>query len=45
MRRFMMRIAQRVARRQDCGALVTGESLGQVASQTMEAIGVHQRRV
>ena len=40
MRRFMMRIAQRVARRQDCGALVTGESLGQVASQTMEAIGV-----
>ena len=40
MRRFMMRIAQRVARRQDCGALITGESLGQVASQTMEAIGV-----
>ena len=40
MRRFMMRIAQRVARRQDCGALITGESLGQVASQTLEAIGV-----
>ena len=40
MRRFMMRIAQRVARSQDCGALITGESLGQVASQTMEAIGV-----
>lgn len=40
MRRFMMRIAQRVAQNNGCGALVTGESLGQVASQTMEAIGV-----
>ena len=40
MRRFMMKIAERVARRQGCGALITGESLGQVASQTMEAIGV-----
>lgn len=40
MRRFMMRIAQRVAQDNGCGALVTGESLGQVASQTMEAIGV-----
>ena len=38
MRRFMMRIAERVARRQDCAALVTGESLGQVASQTIQAI-------
>ena len=38
MRRFMMRIAQRVAEKQNCGALVTGESLGQVASQTMEAM-------
>ncbi|MCF0135854.1 MAG: tRNA 4-thiouridine(8) synthase ThiI, partial [Lachnospiraceae bacterium] len=35
MRRFMMRIAQSVARRCGAGALVTGESLGQVASQTM----------
>ena len=40
MRRFMMRIAQGGARRQDCGALVTGESLGQVASQTMDALAV-----
>lgn len=40
MRRFMMRIAQRVAQQNGCGALITGESLGQVASQTMEAIGV-----
>ena len=38
MRRFMMRIAQRVARRIDAGAIVTGECLGQVASQTMEAM-------
>ena len=40
MRRFMMRIAQRVAQRCGAKALVTGESLGQVASQTMEAMGV-----
>ena len=38
MRRFMMRIADRVARRTGAGAIVTGESLGQVASQTMEAM-------
>lgn len=42
MRRFMMRIAEQAARMQHCGALVTGESLGQVASQTMEAIGCTQ---
>ncbi|MGN0767781.1 MAG: tRNA uracil 4-sulfurtransferase ThiI [Christensenellales bacterium] len=40
MRRFMMRIAERLADRQDCGAIITGESLGQVASQTMESITV-----
>ncbi|MBQ8072452.1 MAG: tRNA 4-thiouridine(8) synthase ThiI [Clostridia bacterium] len=38
MRRFMMRIAERIARKTDSGALVTGESIGQVASQTMEAL-------
>ena len=38
MRRFMMRAAQRIARRKGCEALITGESLGQVASQTMQAI-------
>jgi thiamine biosynthesis protein ThiI len=38
MRRFMMRISAEVARRTGAGALVTGESLGQVASQTMEAM-------
>ena len=40
MRRFMMRIAERIARQTESGALVTGESIGQVASQTMEALNV-----
>ena len=39
MRRFMMRISEAVAKRAGAGALVTGESLGQVASQTMLALG------
>ena len=39
MRRYMMRIAEIVARQNNCQALITGESLGQVASQTMEALG------
>ncbi len=39
MRRLMMRIAEKIARREGSGALVTGESIGQVASQTMEALG------
>lgn len=38
MRRFMMRIAERIARENNCGAIITGESLGQVASQTMQSI-------
>ena len=40
MRRFMMRIARRIALDHGCRALVTGENLGQVASQTMEAMAV-----
>lgn len=40
MRRYMMRIAEILARRHDCKALITGESVGQVASQTMAALGV-----
>ena len=40
MRRFMMRISQRIAQDHGCRALVTGENLGQVASQTMEAMNV-----
>lgn len=38
MRRFMMRISQQIAMRQGCSALITGESVGQVASQTIGAI-------
>jgi len=38
MRRSMMRIAERYARRTGCSALITGESIGQVASQTIQAI-------
>lgn len=38
MRRYMMRIAERIALEQDCLALVTGESIGQVASQTMQSL-------
>ena len=42
MRRMMMRISQMVAAAQNCGALITGESVGQVASQTMPAIACTQ---
>ena len=38
LRRSMMRIAERVARMNGCSALITGESVGQVASQTVQAI-------
>lgn len=40
LRIFMMTLAERCARQYNCGALVTGESLAQVASQTLAAIGV-----
>ena len=40
MRRFMMEISQRIAQGDGCGALITGENMGQVASQTMEAMAV-----
>ena len=39
MRRYMMRIAEILARKDGAQALITGESVGQVASQTMEALG------
>ena len=42
MRRFMMRIAERIARDAGARAIVTGENLGQVASQTMEAMAATQ---
>ena len=38
MRRYMMRIAERIAREDGCLGLVTGESIGQVASQTMQSL-------
>ena len=38
MRRMMMRISEKIAEKEECQALITGESLGQVASQTMGAI-------
>lgn len=38
MRRFMMRIATIVAQKSECKAIITGESLGQVASQTVESM-------
>ncbi len=40
MRRFMMEISQKIALQHGCGALITGENLGQVASQTMQAMAV-----
>ncbi|MBO5716085.1 MAG: tRNA 4-thiouridine(8) synthase ThiI [Clostridia bacterium] len=40
LRRYMVALANKVAEKYDCGALITGESVGQVASQTMQAIGV-----
>ena len=40
LRRYMMTIAEKVAREKGAEALITGESLGQVASQTMQALGV-----
>ena len=39
MRRLMMQISERIAKQYDCAALITGESLGQVASQTIGALG------
>lgn len=39
-RRFMMRIAEKISQKDDYKALVTGESLGQVASQTLESMAV-----
>lgn len=40
MRRFMMQIASRLAQKNNCDCLITGESLAQVASQTTKALGV-----
>ncbi len=45
MRRIMMRIAERICLRDNMGAIVTGESLGQVASQTMQSMTVTENVV
>lgn len=45
MRRFMMRIAERIANDNGCSAIVTGDNLGQVASQTIEALAVTEQCV
>ena len=45
LRRYMMTIADRIAKQSGCGALITGESLGQVASQTIQALGVTDNAV
>ncbi len=39
MRRIMMKISEEIAKSQNCMALITGESVGQVASQTIYALG------
>ena len=44
-RKFMMRIAEKIARDNKLDALITGESLGQVASQTMQGISVTNESV
>ena len=44
-RRFMMKIAQKVAKMENCNALVTGESIGQVASQTINGLEVTDNAV
>ena len=38
MRRYMMKIAEHIARENDCLGLITGESIGQVASQTLQSL-------
>jgi thiamine biosynthesis protein ThiI len=45
MRRYMMKIAEKIARANNCQALITGESIGQVASQTISALGVTDNAV
>ena len=42
---FMMRIAEKVALSRNCGCIVNGESLGQVASQTLESITVTNSQI
>lgn len=45
MRRYMMKVSEYIAIEQNCGALVTGESVGQVASQTLAALSCTEQAV
>lgn len=45
MRRYMVRMAERLAERTNCQAIITGESLGQVASQTVESMAVIEEAI
>lgn len=40
MRRYMMKIAEQIAKENECLGLITGESIGQVASQTVQSLAV-----
>ena len=42
MRRYMMKLAEHFAKRKRCLGLITGESIGQVASQTMQSLSGNQ---
>ena len=44
-RRFMLKIAEKIAKKEDCKAIVTGESLGQVSSQTLSNMKITQKGV
>lgn len=44
-RRFMLKIAQEIAKKEGCRALITGESLGQVSSQTLDNMALTQEAV
>ena len=44
-RRVMLKIAEKIAGKENCGALITGESLGQVSSQTMTNLGIIEESV
>ena len=45
MRRIMMQITEKIANQNDCGAIITGESLAQVASQTTQSITVSNQAI
>jgi len=44
-KRFMMRTAEALAKRENCNAIIMGDSMGQVASQTLRNMGVEQQAI